>query len=39
MEHTKFKAAARKIASPHLHEIKNYYTLLGKMEHKALKGE
>jgi hypothetical protein len=37
MEHTKSKTIARKIASQHLAEIPNYYTLLNKMERKAMR--
>jgi hypothetical protein len=37
MEHTTSRALARRIASQHLAEIPNYYTLLNKMERKAMR--
>lgn len=37
MEHTKSKTLAKRIASHHLAEIPNYYTLLRRMETKAMR--
>jgi hypothetical protein len=36
MEHTKSRTLAKRIASHHLAEIPNYYTLLNKMERRAI---
>lgn len=36
LEHTNDKTIARRIASQHLAEIPNYYTLLKKMERRAM---